>query len=223
MSPLIRTWGIKMETETLIQTTRLQYLDILNYPEISIPAHQTVFLTGESGCGKSTLLKLFNGTLDVSRGTIWYCGGDIAGMDTIVLRKQVLLASQEVFLFDGTIRENFKMYGEFREEACPGEEKMKEFLYVCCGEFDLDSRCEVMSGGERQRVFLAICLSFLPRVLMLDEPTAALDEATADVFFTRLKNFAAGNGITLIIICHNPRLVERFADKVITLKRGGGE
>lgn len=204
--------------EALIQTTSLRCLDRLDYPPLFILEGGATFITGESGSGKSTLFRLLNGTLSPQEGTIFYQGQDIKTRDTIALRRDLLLASQEVFLFDGSIAENFAEYYRYREAMCPSQEAMQGYLSLTCADFPLDSRCETLSGGERQRVFLAICLSFEPSVLLLDEPTAALDDETASRFFRKVKAFAAEKGMTLLVICHNQGLVAQYADRCIRLE-----
>jgi putative ABC transport system ATP-binding protein len=209
--------------EAMIQVSNLKFQNFLQYPDLTIPLGKVTFLSGESGCGKSTLLKLLNATLTPSSGRIEYCGRSISEMDTISLRREVLLASQEVYLFDGTIQENFKQYYRFRDQICISETKMRDYLSICCADFPLDTKCQVMSGGERQRVFLSICLSFLPKALMLDEPTAALDDVTSIRFFSQLKSFCMENQITLVVICHNKRLIEMYADGEIVLQKKASE
>lgn len=148
-----------------------------------------------------------------------YEGCDILGMDTVGLRREVLLASQNVFLFDGTIRENFEQFYDYRDEQCPGEAGISGYLALCCADFPPDARCETLSGGEKQRVFLAIHLSLSPKVLMLDEPTSALDEATAGRLFSQIKAHCAEKGITLVVVCHDRKLVDAYADQVIALEK----
>lgn len=205
--------------DTIIQTKNLSFMNSISYQDISIPIGITNFLSGKSGSGKSTLLKLINATISPSSGTILYNGTDINNIDTLTLRRELLLASQEPFLFDGTIRQNFDFFYDFRDNVCINEEGMKHFLNICCAPFTLDTLCNNLSGGERQRVFMAICLSFMPKLLMLDEPTAALDEATSIQFFKQVKNFCTSQHITLLVISHTPLLIETFADNIITLDK----
>jgi putative ABC transport system ATP-binding protein len=83
--------------------------------------------------------------------------------------------------------------------------------------FSLDTHCQTLSGGERQRVYIAIFLSFNAEVLMLDEPTSALDEMTSRKLFENLKQYMHKMQHTLIVVSHDARLIETFADSVIEL------
>jgi len=206
----------------ILSASGLKFKNLIEYPPIEIPAGKATFITGESGSGKSTLLRLFNATASPSAGAILFQGRDLSGMNTVALRREVLLASQNVFLFDGTIRENFEQFYDYRDEKCPGEAEISGYLSLCCADFPPDARCETLSGGEKQRVFLAIHLSLSPKVLMLDEPTSALDEGTANRLFTQLKGHCAEKGITWIVVCHDQKLVEAYADDIIRLTRRAG-
>ncbi len=146
---------------------------------MSIMHGQTTFIKGESGSGKSTLLKLFSALESPSDGKIYYNGTDIQDIDTIDLRREVTLVSQAFYLFDGTIRDNFGEFYKFRNQDVIGDDLIWKYLDICMMDHDIDSDTVSMSGGERQRVFIAVCLSFLPKVIMLDEPTSALDSANA--------------------------------------------
>lgn len=203
---------------SILTARDLQFKDIINYPSIDIKRNQTTFICGKSGCGKSTLLKLLNATVSPSKGIIMYNGENIFEINTVELRKEVILASQIVFLFDGTVEDNFNQYYAYREMEGLTAENMKKYLAICCADFELSARCEKMSGGERQRIFMAICLSFMPKVLMLDEPTSALDQNTAKIFFENITSFCAQKEITLIVISHDKILTEKFADNKIMLE-----
>lgn len=201
----------------ILAAQNLRFLDILRFPVIDIEQGSATFICGESGAGKTTLLKLFNATATPSEGRVLFDGQDIALMDTIALRRQVLLAGQKVYLFDDTIRGNFETFYAYRGEPCIGEDAMRECLRLCCLHFPLTARCQPLSGGERQRVFLAIHLSMHPKVLMMDEPTSALDKKTARLMLSQVKAHCVETGITLVVVSHDPTLVGAFADHVIPL------
>ena len=200
-----------------IQTHGLAYGQIV-YNDLDIEGGRATFISGASGSGKSTLLRLFNKTLAPTSGTILYNGQDTAGLDSIALRREVLLAGQSVFLFDGSVGDNFDAYGEARESAPLSVEDKQMFLRLCCANFPLDAPCVHLSGGERQRVFLAVCLSFLPRVLLLDEPTSALDQDTAERFMSQVLAYCRERGMTVVAVSHDPALTARHAQNIISLR-----
>jgi putative ABC transport system ATP-binding protein len=192
---------------------------MIRYPDIKIAKGKTTFIHGPSGCGKSTLLKLINGTTSPDSGEIFYKGNNIENIDTIDLRREIILVAQSVFLFTGTIEENFKKYYEYRDRDLPTKETMGKFLKICSAEFSLETRCETMSGGERQRVYISIFLSFMPDVLMLDEPTSALDNTSSDIMMSNIKNFSKDNEMTTIVVSHYLTLAEKYGDDIIVLER----
>jgi len=201
----------------MIYASGLRFKNLIDYPVIQIEENCLTFISGKSGCGKSTLLKLLNSTLSPSEGTILFHNRSIEIFNPTEYRKKVLLASQDIYLFDGTIKENFELFYESRDTKLITENEMKEALSLCNADFELTTQCSVLSGGERQRVFLAICLSFYPEVLLLDEPTSALDSKTAMIVLENIKNHCLKHGITVAIVCHDRKLVDHFADKIIEL------
>ncbi len=205
----------------IVETRGLEFLDLLRYPDLAIEENKTTFILGESGCGKSTLLRLLNATLLPSAGEIFYRGKNVRQLEVLPYRRKVLLASQDVYLFDGSIRENFDAYYQLREDPPIGEEDIRRFLSLCCLDFELNTPCGRLSGGERQRVFLAICISFGFDLLLLDEPTSALDEKTARQLMTNLKDYISAQGKTLAAVSHSRELAEAFGDRIILLEKGG--
>ncbi len=203
----------------IISLSQVVFQSMIRYPDIKIPKGKTTFIHGPSGCGKSTLLKLINGTISPDSGEIVFNGNNIDDIDTIKLRRDILLVSQSVFLFSGTIEENFKKYYEYRDQETPSKEHMEKFLQICRAEFPLETRCETMSGGERQRVYIAIFLSFMPEVLMLDEPTSALDNTSSDIIMSNIKNFSDDNDMTTIVVSHYLALAQKYGDNIIALER----
>lgn len=197
---------------------QLKFRNLIAYPEISIAEKSFTFIAGASGCGKSTYLKLLNRTALPSQGTILYHGRNIAGLPVLQYRKEMLLAPQEVFLLDGSIEDNFRFYYEAREENVLSSNQIKKYLEICCADFTPSDDCTRLSGGERQRVFLAIFLSLASNVLLLDEPTAALDENTSFALLSSISGYCKSHQITVICVCHNDGLIEKFSDATIRLE-----
>ena len=160
--------------------------------------------------------------LSASSGSIYYQGKEIKDFDPIQLRREVLLVSQSVYLFDKSIRENFHEYYAYRELDKISDQEMRRYLDICVLPLALDSMCTVLSGGERQRVFLAINLSYQPKVLMLDEPTSALDDKTADILMGNIISHCRARGISLLVVSHDRAIANKYADSIINLE-GGAE
>ncbi len=207
----------------MIKTKNLCFKDLIFYDDIHVMKNKINFITGESGCGKSTLLKLINHTENSSRGEILYKDKSMKEWDSISLRKEVKLISQTSFLFPGTIKENFSLFYDFCDYEDKGEEHMLRFLGIAEADFLLDTICDHLSGGERQRVYIAICLSMEAETIMLDEPTSALDAALAVKVLGNIVAYVKETMKTLIVISHDQKLTERFAEHLIPLNGGKKE
>ena len=202
---------------SLFTIKNVKFMNKITYPAMEIKEGKVTFIRGKSGTGKSTLLKLLNGTVSFAEGEISYGDQPLQEQDNIALRREVLLVAQQVFLFEDTIANNFSTFYEYRKQQAPDVEKIRIYLQLCQADFPLETNCRDMSGGERQRIFVAICLSFLPRVIMLDEPTSALDDTTSVKFMESVAGFCREKKITLLVVTHDTSLAETFADEVIDL------
>lgn len=201
----------------MIKTKGLKFKDILSYPDLEFKDNKMNFIVGRSGSGKSTLIKIINSTNTVDDGMVFIDGKDINELEAVALRKDFLLCGQNVFLFNGTIHDNFKQFYELRDETLISKEKIQYFLDLACVEFNQDDSVNQMSSGERQRIYLAIFISLARKVIILDEPTSALDKETSEAFMTNLKNHIRTNALTLIMISHNDELANEYADEIINL------
>ncbi|MDU5215262.1 MAG: ABC transporter ATP-binding protein [Finegoldia magna] len=190
---------------------------IKEYDDFSIDKNEVVFVVGKSGSGKSTLLKLINNTLQMKSGRIFYKDENILNIKPVELRRNIIMTSQENFLFDMTIRENFHEFYKLRDLEELTDDEITKFLKITNFGVDLNLNVEKLSGGEKQRVFLAIALSLDPDVLLLDEPTSALDNKTAFDMMKNIVNYCKHNDITLVVVTHARQLVDEFADKIIDL------
>lgn len=190
---------------------------IKEYDDFSIDKNEVVFVVGKSGSGKSTLLKLINNTLQLKSGRIFFKDENILNIKPVELRRNIIMTSQENFLFDMTIRENFHEFYKIRDLEELTDEEIATFLRITNFDVDLNLNVEKLSGGEKQRVFLAIALSLDPEVLLLDEPTSALDNKTAFDMMENIVDYCKHNDITLVVVSHARQLVDEFADKIIDL------
>lgn len=209
----------RLTMNPIIKTKNLSFGGFISYPDIEIPRDKVTFITGESGSGKSTLLKLLNQTVPKASGEIFYEETNIQDIPPLELRKNLLLLGQSTYLFEGSIRENFNTYYEYLDLAPPREDKIKKYLSIACADFDLNTKTLQMSGGERHRIFTAIYLSLEPRVIMLDEPTAALDSENTFQVVANIIQLSKAQKTTVIIVSHDAPLVEKFGENIITLER----
>ncbi|MDU5442025.1 MAG: ABC transporter ATP-binding protein [Finegoldia magna] len=190
---------------------------IKEYDDFTINKNEIVFIVGKSGSGKSTLLKLINNTLQMKSGSIFYKDTNILDIKPVELRRNIMMTSQENFLFDMTIKENFHEFYKLRDLENLTDDEIVKFLKIADFDVDVNLDVEKLSGGEKQRVFLAIALSMRPAVLLLDEPTSALDRNTAFNMMKNIVDYCKHNDITLVVVSHARNLVDEFADKTIDL------
>lgn len=190
---------------------------IKEYDDFTINKNEIVFIVGKSGSGKSTLLKLINNTLQMKSGSIFYKDTNILNIKPVELRRNIMMTSQENFLFDMTIKENFHEFYKLRDLENLTDDEIVKFLKIADFDVDVNLDVEKLSGGEKQRVFLAIVLSMRPAVLLLDEPTSALDSNTAFNMMKNIVDYCKHNDITLVVVSHARNLVDEFADKIIDL------
>jgi putative ABC transport system ATP-binding protein len=205
--------------ETLFQTNNLVFGGLIPYGNLSIPIGRITFITGESGSGKTSLFKLLNGVLSPSRGSVCYRGQDVQALCPELHRREVSLVAQEPYLFAGSIRDNYNAFYEYRELPAPPDDAIQTFLSHFHLNFTPESGTQTLSGGEKQRLYLAIFLSFKPGVLLLDEPTSALDAATGEIVLANTIQFCRENGMELVVISHNTDLAAKFSQNTLTLKR----
>ncbi|GAB7143621.1 phosphate ABC transporter ATP-binding protein [Mycobacterium riyadhense] len=181
----------------------------------TIPARGVTAVFGPSGSGKSTLLRLCN-RLDVpTSGRVSFRGKDVAGIDPLWLRRRVGMCFQRPTPFPGTVADNLRV-----AEPEASEARMRETLQrVALAGSWLDRDAMALSGGEAQRMCLARTLMAQPQVLLLDEPTSAVDADAAEVIERAVRELAQ-DGIPALWVTHNPAQVERVADRVLHMERG---
>ena len=179
-------------------------------------------LTGANGAGKSTLLHLLALLDRPSRGELRIDGQSLPGSNRRLyrLRREITLVHQAPFLLAGTVADNLAFGLKLR--GLPRRERNRRALWalqtVGLGDFG-ERRANRLSGGEIQRIALARALALKPRVLLLDEPTTGLDEASAAAFEGLLANLR-DQGLSLVIASHDRALVQRLGAEEIRLAEG---
>jgi len=184
---------------------------------------QTVAIVGQTGSGKTTLAKLVNRTYDIQEGTIAVDGVNVRDWNLAVLRRQISIIEQDVFLFSDTIAENiaFGKPDASREEieGAAKSAQAHEFILSFNEGYEtvLGERGVTLSGGQRQRLALARAFLTDPRILILDDSTSSIDSATEDEIQKAI--FSAAEGRTTLIITHRLSQI-RWADQILVLRKG---
>ncbi len=198
----------------MLQWSAMQAYGTLSYEAGTLAQGEAVMIQGASGSGKSTLLRLLNGSLLPDSGDIIYEGKDIRLHNPLELRRSISLILQRIYLTAGSVEENFASFYSYRALAAPSQDEMRSYLDLCCYEGELDTAVTQLSGGEQQRVYLAIMLSFEPPIIFLDEPTAALDEATSHKLLQNITKWVQERAASLVFITHDSSLAA-FASRVL--------
>ncbi|MET1089397.1 MAG: ABC transporter ATP-binding protein [Arthrobacter sp.] len=195
---------------------------------LHIPAGQTVALVGQTGAGKSTLAKLIARFYDVSSGSLTLDGVDLRNLSTTDLRRNIVMVTQEAFLFSGSVADNIALG---RPEATPAEieEAAKavgahDFILELPDGYDTDvnKRGGRVSSGQRQLISFARAFLARPAVLILDEATSSLDIPSERLVQDGLARLLAGTDSasrTALIIAHRLSTVET-ADRVLVVHGG---
>ncbi len=196
---------------------------VLQDISFSVKAGDVIAFVGESGVGKSTLIDLISAYHFSTQGEVKIDGQPIKSLDLRSLRSQIAVVPQEVVLFNDTIKTNIK-YGNFSASDEQMEEAAKkahayDFIQTFPLKWDqvVGERGIKLSVGQKQRVAIARAILRDPRILVLDEPTAALDAGSEKIITESLDKLMEGK--TTFIIAHRLSTV-RKADKIIVFKEG---
>ena len=196
---------------------------IIQNLSLKIPAGQKVAIVGRMGSGKSTLARLCAGLIRPTEGAVLVDGVDLRSIDKSDLQRNVGVMLQESWLFSGSIRENLQMgYYEYDDAHLLKISEISgidDFVRNHPAGYDLQikERGVGLSGGQRQSINLGRALLHEPNLLVLDEPTSAMDTATETSVLERLGAFLSGR--TLVAVTHR-NLLLKLVDRVLVMDRG---
>jgi len=198
---------------------------VLDGVDLDIRRGETVALRGRSGSGKSTLLNLIGGIDAPDAGTVTVAGIDLTGLSeherTLFRREHIGFVYQAFNLVPTlNVADNIRLVLELNKvPTAKASARIHELLEAV----DLGDRAEsfpdVLSGGEQQRVAIARALCHEPTVLLADEPTGNLDDASADAVLALLDKLVRSSGHTMLIATHSMH-VASHCDRVIELHNG---
>jgi lipoprotein-releasing system ATP-binding protein len=204
---------------------RSQRIHVLRDLDLAVERGEMLAIVGASGVGKSTLLHVLGGLDRADAGRIDVAGRTLTGMDD---RELVAFRNEHVgFVFqfhhllpEFDAAENVEMPMRIARLPLPDARGRATALLARVGLGDrLEHRPTMLSGGEQQRVAVARALVMKPALLLADEPTGDLDEATGESLHALLREMHREHGLTSIIATHNPRLAAA-CDRVLRMERG---
>ena len=176
---------------------------ILHDVDWQIPAGADITLTGPSGGGKSTLLRIIAAMISKTSGTLIFDGQPIESYDPSMYRRQVSYCFQQPTLFGETVADNLAFPYQIRKQVMDTQRVVTALNNVGLSERTLHQPIIELSGGERQRVALIRNILFLPKVLLLDEVTAGLDENNKQIVHSWLRQLNEQDHVTTIMITHD--------------------
>jgi tungstate transport system ATP-binding protein len=193
---------------------------ILDDVDISLHAEQCLLLCGANGAGKTTLLKIMAGLLRPDHGTMNIGLGEMKWRRCKnVLQEKVMYLHQHPYMFDASVRKNIA-YGLPRNTSPANRRKHVDEALQWAGLEDLASAdATSLSGGEAQRVALARAWLRAPAVLLLDEPTANMDQESRLRTHTLLRQLKDA-GMAIVITSHDILQFQPFAEKLLKLESG---
>jgi putative ABC transport system ATP-binding protein len=198
--------------DVVVDRDGLRALDGLS---AAVPEGGVTAVFGPSGSGKSTMLRLCNRLEVPTAGRVLFRGSDVAQEDPLRLRRQVGMCFQRPTPFPGTVAENLRVADPHADDSA-----MQEALErVALRGSWLDRDATALSGGEAQRMCLARTWITRPDVLLLDEPTSAVDADAARTIERAVRDMADAS-MTAVWVSHDLDQVKRIADRVLRIDRG---
>lgn len=216
-----------IECDNLVKIYKTEDIEVvaLQGLDLSIKQGEVTAIIGKSGSGKSTLLNIIAGLDRPSAGTIHVAGHDLLKFND----EQLKHYNRETigFVWQNNARNLIPYLTAQQNVAVPlmitghkaKKEKAKELLELVGMGHKLSSKLSQLSGGEQQRVAIAIALANEPAILLADEPTGAVDHETAYHIMDVLNNLNKTLGITVVIVTHD-RKVSKMVNRVIAINDG---
>ncbi|WP_345054130.1 ABC transporter ATP-binding protein [Streptomyces rameus] len=209
--------AVQADDLTVLRGTRT----VLHHLRFTVPRGQITGLLGPSGCGKSTLMRSIVGTQAKVTGTLNVLGRP-AGHPT--LRSRIGYVTQAPSVFDDlTVRQNLDYFAAILDPGRGAAERRRRHVAQAITDVDLTSHADALagnlSGGQRNRVSLAVALLGAPELLVLDEPTVGLDPVLHRDLWNLFHHLAATRGVTLLVSSHVMDEAER-CHRLLLMREG---
>jgi putative ABC transport system ATP-binding protein len=195
---------------------------VLSDVTVSFESGGRYAILGPSGAGKTTLLRLLNRLEDPTAGALWFHGTSYAQLSALMLRRGVAMVFQVPVIFPGTVQDNLctALRLQRRDGEIDPADLTRALELAGLDGAMLGRDAAALSTGEKQRVCIARTLMTRPEVLLLDEPTAALDPTAARRLIESVVHLSRTRGLTVIMVSHQPEHARGFGGHVILLVGG---
>ncbi|AOA04120.1 MULTISPECIES: ATP-binding cassette domain-containing protein [Bacilli] len=207
----------------LLKTTNLEFevdgKTILKGITLTIEKGDFLTITGPSGSGKSTLLKIIASMLSPTEGKLCYQNKPVEEYEPTDYRKEVSYCFQTATLFGETVKDNLTFPYDIRNQPFNEKKALSALKSVGLGKEYLTKSVHALSGGEKQRVALIRNILFMPKVLLLDEVTSALDEENQTIIRSLIRNLNQEQGITIVWVTHNTVEIQS-SNRIVHLVNG---
>lgn len=207
-------------TTSLLRLDKVSYridnktiLDNINF---ELQPSEFKLITGPSGCGKSTLLKIVASLLSPTIGSIFFENKDYLTLSPEEYRQQVSYCTQTPMLFGETVYDNLKFPYFLRKLLVDDKKLAHDLDYFCLPESIMKKGINELSGGEKQRISLIRNLQFMPKILLLDEITSALDENNKTKVNDIIHHYVKDQNLAVLWVTHDQNEI-KHADDVISL------
>ena len=190
---------------------------------LDLPKGQIVILTGPSGSGKTTLLTLIGALRTLQEGSLQVLNQEIVGLanrDLISVRRNIGFIFQAHNLFESlTASQNVEMSVELTSHIKDKRRRAADMLSKLGLSDRIDYKPNALSGGQKQRVAIARAMGNHPKIILADEPTAALDKASGRDVVNLMRHLCEEEGTTVLMVTHDNRILD-VADRIINLVDG---
>lgn len=193
----------------------VKFKGILDIPSLNIEKDKITSLIGPSGSGKTTILKMLNKMISPTEGQILFNGERLDQIDSVTHRRHVTMLSQAPAMFDGDVRDNLIAGLKYQHREIPSDHVLTDMLLKVKLNKELNSPTLTLSGGEKQRLALGRVLLLNSDVYLLDEPSSALDEVSAEAVIEMIADYAKRENKTLVMVTHSKAIAERFSDEIL--------
>jgi len=193
--------------------------EVLKDINLEINQGEVVAIIGPSGSGKSTLLKIIASMLSPTEGKLCYQNKPVEEYEPTDYRKEVSYCFQTATLFGETVKDNLTFPYDIRNQPFNEKKALSALKSVGLGKEYLTKSVHALSGGEKQRVALIRNILFMPKVLLLDEVTSALDEENQTIIRSLIRNLNQEQGITIVWVTHNTVEIQS-SNRIVHLVNG---